>query len=262
MRLDRDRDDEHDQQHQHHVDQRRGVDVHHHVVFAAAPTFIAILLLPSSGAGTGRRLGDEAHLEDAGALAGHHQAAHRFVAHLGRRGCAPRAAAPSRLRSSARLTRASLSGMRCGAPVDVAVAVDGQHDVLGLGLRGMLRSLGSSSLIALGDHRHRDQEDDQQHQHHVHQGRGVDGVVESALRRCRRGLRCHGTFMAMGAPRTAPGRGSLALRGPGDQRLPAISTLWRSPAKARVGPSRPCCGGSASCSPSPRARRRPGRWRS
>ncbi len=48
-----------------------------------APTFIAMsfsLLQPL--AGTGRRLGDETHLEDACALAVHHQATHRFVTHF------------------------------------------------------------------------------------------------------------------------------------------------------------------------------------
>jgi hypothetical protein len=36
VRLDGDRDDEHDQEHQHHVDQRRGVDVHHRFAFGTA----------------------------------------------------------------------------------------------------------------------------------------------------------------------------------------------------------------------------------
>jgi hypothetical protein len=36
VELHRDRDDQHDDQHQHHVDQRRGVDVHHDVGLAAA----------------------------------------------------------------------------------------------------------------------------------------------------------------------------------------------------------------------------------
>src|ERR1700682_4673809 len=34
VQLDRNGDDEHDQEHQHHVDQRRGVDVHHHLGIA------------------------------------------------------------------------------------------------------------------------------------------------------------------------------------------------------------------------------------
>ncbi len=37
VRLDRDRDDQHDQEHQHHVDERRGVDVDHHFRIGRAP---------------------------------------------------------------------------------------------------------------------------------------------------------------------------------------------------------------------------------
>ena len=33
MQLNGDGDDEHDQQHQHHINQRRGVDIHHHLGF-------------------------------------------------------------------------------------------------------------------------------------------------------------------------------------------------------------------------------------
>jgi hypothetical protein len=37
VRLDGDGDDQHDDQHQHHVDERRGVDVDHHFRIAAGP---------------------------------------------------------------------------------------------------------------------------------------------------------------------------------------------------------------------------------
>ena len=46
VRLDRDRDDQHDEQHQHHVDQRRGVDVHHRSSPPRSPTLIAMSIAP------------------------------------------------------------------------------------------------------------------------------------------------------------------------------------------------------------------------
>ena len=78
VQLDRDRDDQHDEQHQHHVDQRRRVDVDHDVGLSpdVLPTFIPIALAlfdwpGAASAAAKRRLGDEADLGDARALARH-----------------------------------------------------------------------------------------------------------------------------------------------------------------------------------------------
>src|SRR5580704_17652802 len=66
-------------------------------------------------------------------------------------------------------------------PVDVAVLVDGDRDVLGLGLRRDVDGLGQIDLHGLVDDRDRDQGDDEQHQHHVHQRGGVDARNRSRL---------------------------------------------------------------------------------
>src|SRR5258706_6204059 len=77
VRLDRYRDDQHDEQYQHHVDERRGVDVDHDFgVAARAAAYVRChRMFPwvralAAGETARGRLGDEADLEDGGALAG------------------------------------------------------------------------------------------------------------------------------------------------------------------------------------------------
>src|SRR5690349_12452510 len=143
------------------------------------PTFMAMVVFPFCGLAAGgaarRGLGDEADLQDRGALAGGDHAAHRLVARL-------RVAAAVHL--GLRLQRGAglqLVEERLGithvlqVPEHVAVLVHRDDDVLGLRLEGDVALLRQADRDLLHDDRDGDQEDDEQHQHHVDERRGVDG---------------------------------------------------------------------------------------
>ena len=76
-------------------------------------------------------------------------------------------------------------------PEDVAVLVDRDVDVLGLGLArdvGLFRQLHRDRVR---HHRNRDQEDDEQDQHHVDERRGVDRGDDFVLVAVRADVHCH-----------------------------------------------------------------------
>src|SRR4029453_16144982 len=68
--LDRNRDDEHHEQHEHHVDQRRRVDVHDRLMIAASGTYIHCHEYVLALAATWGRPGEEPDLGDSGTVAG------------------------------------------------------------------------------------------------------------------------------------------------------------------------------------------------
>src|SRR5689334_5733677 len=153
------------------------------VMLEPDPTFIAIARsrsrsterIPCSPlAGPKRRLGDEADLGDACALAGVDDAADALVA--------PASVAPDlhlRLRREHRDLLQPFD-QRAGAlhaqivPVDAPGLVHRERDVLGLGFADLVAFLRQLDRNRSRDHGNRDQEDDQQHQHHIDERRGVD----------------------------------------------------------------------------------------
>src|SRR5258706_4646913 len=145
---------------------------------APDPTFIAMnRFLWSLGAGEAARgrLGDEADLEDGGALAGGHHAADGFVA-PGLVGADVHLRLRHHHRDLLQLLKEGLGVLQVlHAPEHVAVLVDRDDDVLGLGLRRDVALLGQLERNLLHDRRNRDEEDDEQDQHHVDERRGVDG---------------------------------------------------------------------------------------
>src|SRR3989454_5854359 len=137
------------------------------------PRFIAMIRLPPAARRARRRLGDEADLEDPGALAGVHHPADELVA--------PVLVAADVDLGLGNLHRDLLELVEQLAVVDelvvpehAAVLVDGDDDVLRLGLRRQISFLRQLHRNRADDHRNGDEEDDQQHQHHVDQRRGVD----------------------------------------------------------------------------------------
>src|SRR5712691_13215280 len=139
------------------------------------PIFMAMSASPGlERAGAHRRLSDEADLHDSHALASGHHPADEFVARL------PVAAdvdlglgLPFRDFRQPDEQQPVL-GDELVVPEQVAVPVDGDDDVLGLGLRRLVSFLRQLDGNALDDHRNRDEEDDQQHQHDVDERGRVD----------------------------------------------------------------------------------------
>src|SRR6266478_6678757 len=137
------------------------------------PIFMAMSVSPPH-AGPRRRLRDETDLQDPDALAREYHLADGFVARL--------------LVAAYVYFRLGLAHRDFPQPVEqhlflrdelvvpeyVAVLVDGDDDVLGLGLRRKISLLRQLDGHALDDHRNRDEEDDQQYEHHVHERRRVD----------------------------------------------------------------------------------------
>src|SRR5687767_4821627 len=113
------------------------------------------------------RLGDEADLEEGGALGGRDHAAHGLVArllvgadvHLGLR---------HHDRDHLQLVeeRPRVAHV-LHVPEHVAILAHGDHDVLGLGHRDDIAFRRQLHRDLLDHHRDGDQEDDEQHQHHV-----------------------------------------------------------------------------------------------
>src|SRR5258706_76089 len=121
-----------------------------------------------------RRLRDETDLQNSHALAREYDSADGFVARL-----LVAANVDFRLGLPYRdfpesVEQPALLRDELVVPEHIAVLVDGDDDVLGLGLRrqiSLLRQLDRHALYHDGD---RDEEDDQQHQHHVDERGRVD----------------------------------------------------------------------------------------
>src|SRR3954451_2880445 len=146
--------------------------------FCPLPTDIA-MAGPFSAArrAARRRLGDEADLQYPGALAVVDDAPDELVAAL--------AVAANVHLGLRRLHRDLLEARKelrlvdeLIVPEEIAVAVDCDDDVLGLGLRRQVALLRQVERDVLDHHGDGDEEDDQQHQHHVDERRGVDLRVE------------------------------------------------------------------------------------
>src|SRR6185437_2849470 len=142
------------------------------------PTVIAMCrflsrLLPGDRPDGG--LGDEPDLEDRGALAGRDDAADRFVAHVLVRADVHLGLGLHHrdLLEAPQELLVVLDVLH--VPEHVAVLVDRDDDVLGLGLGGDVALLGKHHRHLLDHHGNGDEEDDQQHKHHVDERRGVDG---------------------------------------------------------------------------------------
>src|SRR5882762_9232926 len=138
------------------------------------PIFMAMSVSPLSRAGPCRRLRDETDLQDPHSLAREHHPADGFVARL-----LVAANVDFRLGLPHRdfpqpVEQRPLLRDQLVVPEHVAVLVDGDDDVLGLGLRRQISFLRQLDGHALDDHRNRDEEDDQQYEHHVHERRRVD----------------------------------------------------------------------------------------
>src|SRR2546427_2007575 len=137
------------------------------------PRFIAMIRLPPVARRARRRLGDEADLEDAGALAGVHHPADELVAPV-------LVAADVDLglgnlhRDLLELREQLAVVSELVIPEHVAVLVDGDDDVLRLGLRRHVPFLRQLERNGPEDDPHGDEVDDEQHQHHVDERRGVD----------------------------------------------------------------------------------------
>src|SRR6266849_7514030 len=101
-------------------------------------------------------------------------------------------------------------------PEHVAVLVDGDDDVLGLGLRGQISFLRQLDGHALYHNGNRDKEDDQQHEHHVDERGRVDIRDEIVL-----GVRA--------ADRHAHDSESPRMRPPRPK-----SDMWTPPPKCRM----------------------------
>src|SRR5439155_1070662 len=137
------------------------------------PIFMAMSVsLPH--AGPRRRLRDETELQDPDSLAREHHPADGFVARL--------------LVAANVYFRLGLAHRDFPQPVEqhlflrdelvvpehVAVLVDRDDDVLGLGLGRLISLLRQLDRHALDDDRNRDQEDDQQYEHHVDERGRID----------------------------------------------------------------------------------------
>ena len=246
VQLHRNRDDQHDDQHQHHVDQRRGVDVHHHLGLAARCWSLRSwpwwLLQPF-----GRRFGDEADLLDRSPLCtGTGPGRPTRSAPARRRGCAPRAAASCAAILLQALEQRVGVGHQALVPEDVAVLVDGDVDVLRLGLAtAMLVSFGSDTWIVCV----------------------TTGIVIRKMISSTSITSTSGVVLIVGDDLVLVAVGAYVHRHGGSPlgRLQRAAGARRCghPSARRAGrrrsgaptPSSPCCGGPASCSRAPPARR-------
>src|SRR5471030_3306065 len=190
------------------------------------PTFIPMKFSLSRGAGAAHgRFGNEPDLEYAGALACEHHPADEFVA------CA--LVGPNMHFGLGLLHRNLLeSGQqflivdKFVVPKDIAVLVDGNVDVLGLGLRGLVCFFRQFHRSTLDDYGNRDQEDDQQHQHHIHQGRGIDRRDDFVLGLQRTNAYPHRQApLRRSRPRLPPNK--VMCTPPPKCRISSIATLLR-----------------------------------
>src|SRR5689334_14419521 len=168
------------------------------------PTDMAMVVFPFLLAlerAARRRLGNEADLEDRGALAGRDDATDRFVARV--LVCADMDLG-LRLDGRDRLELLEQS-LRVAhvfhVPEDVAVLVHRDDDVLRLRLQGDVAFLRQVNRDLLHHHRDGDQEDDEQHQHHVDERRGVDGGHHLLVGVFRVLADCHGHGKSPSGPR-------------------------------------------------------------
>src|SRR2546422_403076 len=181
------------------------------------PIFMAMSVSPRlPRAVPRRRLRDETDLQDPHSLAREHHPADGFVARLlvaanvdFRLGLAHRDF--PQLVEQHPLLRDELV-----VPEHVAVLVDGDDDVLGLGLRRKISFLRQLDGHALDDHRNRDEEDDQQYEHHVDERRRVD-------------IRDQIVFGVRAADRHAHDSESARVRPPRPS-----SDMWTPPPKCRI----------------------------
>src|SRR5207302_2186227 len=180
------------------------------------PIFIAMSasLLPQ--AGPRRRLRDETDLQDPDSLAREHHPADRFVARL--------------LVAADVYFGLGLAHRDLPQPVEqhlflhdelvvpehVAVLVDGDDDVLGLGLGRLISLLRQLNRHALYHHGDRDKEDDQQYEHHVDERSRVD-------------IRDEIVFGVRAADRHAHDSESARVRPPRPS-----SDMWTPPPKCRM----------------------------
>src|SRR2546427_167926 len=180
------------------------------------PIFMAMSVSPLPRAVPRRRLRDETDFQDPDALAREHDSADGFVARF-----LVAADVDFRLGLPYRdfpqpgeqhlLLRDELV-----VPEHVAVLVDRDDDVFGLGLRRKISFLGQLDGHALDDHRNRDEEDDQQYEHHVDERSGVD-------------IRDEIVFCVRAADRHAHDSESARVRPPRPS-----SDMWTPPPKCRM----------------------------
>src|SRR3989475_431770 len=139
------------------------------------PIFMAMSVSPRlPRAVPRRRLRDETDFQDPYALAREHHPADGFVARfLVAANVDFRLGLPHRDFPQPGEQHPFL-GDELVVPEHVAVLVDGDDDVLGLGLGRLVSFLGQLDGHALDNHRNRDEEDDQQYEHHVYEGGRVD----------------------------------------------------------------------------------------
>ena len=266
MQLDREGDDQHDEQHQHHVDQRRGVDVDHHSRSppSSGPRFIATVLHSSSRR---RRLIRSPAVRRRSSPSRSRRAAQASTTRTNSSlassrsprtctsGCGEgRRPAPSR-------GEQRLAAVRARVPVDAAGGIDRELDVLGPRLRGSLVSFGSLS--------------------------GTDwrttGIVMRKMMSITSITSTSGVVLMLATTSSSPSPASTNIhrhgfkpaseRGAGasaaaagravgaDERPPARRHQHdsRSPANSRSVSKTPCCGAQARCSRTPPAPRPTGR---
>src|ERR1700694_445907 len=186
-----------------------------------APRFIAMIRLPLAPRFSRRRFRDEADLQNAGALARIHDPADELVA-------------PILVATDVDLR---LGNLHCDflqpveqpalidrliVPEHVPILVDGDDDVLGLGLRRQISFLRQLHGNRSDDHRNGDEEDDQQHEHHVDERRGVDVGDEIVVAFDIAEVHRHGQL-----PLRAPGPSSVMCTPPPKWRTSSIATLLR-----------------------------------
>src|SRR6266850_1657089 len=138
------------------------------------PIFMAMSVSPLPRAAPRRRLRDETDLQDPHSLAREHHSADGLVARL-----LVAANVDFRLGLPYRdfpqpVEQHPFVRDELVVPEHVAVLVDGDDDVLGLGLRRQISFLRQLDRYALYHHGNRDKEDDQQYEHHVHERGRVD----------------------------------------------------------------------------------------
>src|SRR6266487_5867089 len=180
------------------------------------PIFMAMRVSLLPRAGPRRRLRDETDLQDPDALAREHHPADGFVARfLVAANVDFRLGLPYRDLPQAGEEHPFLRD-ELVVPEHVAVLVDGDDDVLGLGLGRQISFLRQLDGHALDDHRNRDEEDDQQDEHHVDERGRVD-------------IRDEIVFGVRAAYRHAHDSESARVRPPRPS-----SDMWTPPPKCRM----------------------------